>query len=150
MKSRFEGGVSLSPCGRGLGRGDNNKMNDKMTTVAKSLRQSSTRAERLLWRNLRAKQMKGFKFRRQEPIGQYVVDFVCFEKRIVIEVDGSQHMAEVDRDKERERWLRGQGFTILRFWNNEVLRNLEGVLEIIRLNCLNHHPFIPLVKGGRI
>ena len=94
--------------------------------------------------------MKGFKFRRQEPIGHYVVDFVCFEKQVVVEVDGSQHIVEAARDRERERWLRSQGFTILRFWNNEVLRNLEGVLEVIRLNCLNHVPFIPPVKGGTI
>jgi len=125
-------------------------MSSKITSVAKTLRKNATRSERLLWRNLRAKQMKGFKFRRQEPIGHYVVDFVCFEKQVVVEVDGSQHIVEAARDRERERWLRSQGFTILRFWNNEVLRNLEGVLEVIRLNCLNHAPFIPPVKGGTI
>jgi len=124
-------------------------MSDRIAKVAKTLRQNSTKAERLLWRNLKAKQMKGFKFRRQEPIGNYVVDFVCFESQVVIEVDGSQHMVEVAKDKERERWLRSQGFTILRFWNNEVLRNLEGVLEVIRLSCLNHPPFIPPIKGGK-
>jgi len=123
-------------------------MSSKIISVAKTLRKKSTRSERLLWRNLRAKQMKGFKFRRQEPIGNYIVDFVCFESQVVIEVDGSQHMVEVAKDKERERWLRSQGFTILRFWNNEVLRNMEGVLEIIRLTCLCHPPFIPPIKGG--
>jgi very-short-patch-repair endonuclease len=133
-------------------------MNDKITEVAKTLRQNSTKTERLLWRNLRAKQMQGLKFRRQEPIGDYIVDFVCFENRVVIEVNGSQHMAEIARDKERERWLRSQGFTILRFWNNEVLRSMEGVLEIIRLTCQIHLPFVPplravkplsAIKGGK-
>lgn len=133
-------------------------MSSKIISVAKTLRKNSTRSERLLWRNLRVKQMQGLKFRRQEPIGDYIVDFVCFENRVVIEVDGSQHMAEIPRDKERERWLRSQGFTILRFWNNEVLRNMEGVLEIIRLTCQIHPPLVPplravkplsAIKGGK-
>jgi very-short-patch-repair endonuclease len=121
----------------------------KIVKTAKTLRKNSTRAERLLWRNLRAKQMRRFKFRRQEPIGDYIVDFVCFEKRLVIEVDGSQHMVDVARDKAREKWLQSQGFVILRFWNNEVLMNLEGVLETIRLTCLYHPTFVPPVEGGR-
>ena len=125
-------------------------MSSKITNVAKTLRKNTTRSERLLWKNLRAKQMQGIKFRRQEPIGHYVVDFVCFEKQVMVEVDGSQHMAEAARDKERERWLEEQGFRILRFWNNEVLRNLQGVLEIIRLNCLNHPPSDPPIKVGKI
>jgi len=139
-------------------KGDGLEMSTKMIKAEKTLRKNSTKAERLLWRNLRAKQMKKFKFRRQEPIGNYIVDFVCFENRVVIEVDGSQHMVEVARDKERERWLRSQGFTILRFWNNEVLRNTGGVLEIIRLTCQCHPPLIPplqavkplsAIKGGK-
>ena len=116
--------------------------------IAKNLRKRSTHAEILLWRHLRAKQLEGLKFKRQQPIGNYIVDFVCFEKQIVIEVDGGQHAIEKDKDKERDRWLEGQGFRVLRFWNNEVVANIEGVLEVVRENCLNHPPLTPPIKGG--
>ena len=76
--------------------------------------------------------MEGIKFRRQQPIGRFIVDFVSFEKKVIIEVDGGQHSEEADRD--REQWLRSQGFNVLRFWNNEVLENTEGVLQVIRKN----------------
>jgi very-short-patch-repair endonuclease len=99
------------------------------------LRKRQTDAERQLWQHLRSKQIEGFKFRRQEPIGEYIVDFVCFDSKVVIEVDGGQH-AEEGADKERDRWLNKEGFKVLRFWNNEVLLNLRGVLEIIKKNCL--------------
>jgi very-short-patch-repair endonuclease len=117
--------------------------------TAKALRTNFTDTERLLWKYLRAKQMQGCKFRRQEPIGSYIVDFVCQEKRIVIEVDGGQHSTENKRDNERDKWLKGQGYKVLRFWNNEVLANTEGVLEVIR-DCLNHPPLTPPLKGGEI
>jgi very-short-patch-repair endonuclease len=98
---------------------------------------------------LKSKNLEGIKFRRQEPVGDYIVDFVAFENRLVIEVDGGQH-AEDEKDKDilRDAWLRSQGFKVLRFWNNEVLQNLEGVLETIRLNCLRHPPLTPPIKGG--
>jgi len=116
--------------------------------IAKNLRKSSTDAERLLWRHLRANQLEGQKFRRQQPIGNYIVDFVCFDKRIVIEVDGGQHAIEKHKDNERDKWLEGQGFKVLRFWNNEVLMNIGGVLEVIRDKCLYHPPLTPPIKGG--
>ena len=84
--------------------------------------------------------MDGVKFRRQQPIGKYIVDFVSFEKRIVIELDGGQHSAEQERDRERDNWLSKQGFKVLRFWDNEVLNNIEGVLEVIRDRCLSTLP----------
>jgi very-short-patch-repair endonuclease len=115
--------------------------------TAKVLRKNFTDTEKLLWKYLRAKQVEGCKFRRQEPIGNYIVDFVCQEKRIVIEVDGGQNSIENKRDNERDKWLEGQGYKVLRFWNNEVLSNTEGVLEVIR-NCLNHPPLTPPLKGG--
>jgi very-short-patch-repair endonuclease len=115
--------------------------------VAKALRKNFTDTERLLWRHMRAKQMEGYKFRRQEPIGGYIVDFVCQEKKIVIEVDGGQHSVERERDIERDKWLEGQGYKVLRFWNNEVLTKINGVLEVIR-NSLNHPPPTPPLKGG--
>jgi len=111
--------------------------------IAKQLRKNFTDTEKLLWRHLRVKQVEGCKFRRQEPIGSYVVDFVCHEKRIVIEVDGGQHSIERERDNERDKWLKGQGYKVLRFWNNEVLANIEGVLGVIQ-HCLNHPPLSPL------
>jgi very-short-patch-repair endonuclease len=124
------------------------ELTSKITTVARILRKRLTDAERLLWRHLRAKHVEGFKFRRQQPIGNYIVDFVCFEKRIVIEVDGGQHVRDKDKDNRRDEWLKGQGFKVLRFWNSEVLTNLEGVLKIIKEDCLYHPPPTPPIKGG--
>jgi very-short-patch-repair endonuclease len=110
--------------------------NDK-TIIAKALRKKLTNTERLLWKHLRAKQIEGNKFRRQEPISRYIVDFVCHEKRIVIEVDGSQHSLDKATDKERDAWLREQGYVVVRFWSNEVLENIEGVLGVIRNSLLS-------------
>jgi very-short-patch-repair endonuclease len=114
------------------------------------LRKGATNAENRLWYHLRAKQLDGIKFRRQEPIGNYIVDFVAFESRLVIEIDGGQHADEngKDHDIQRDAWLKSQGFRVLRFWNNEVLQNLAGVLETIRANCLRHPPLTPPIKGG--
>ena len=80
--------------------------------------------------------MEGVKFHRQQPIEKNIVDFVSFDKRIVIELDGGQHAEDGDRDQQRDACLARNGFSILRFWNNEVFENLEGVLEIIRQRCL--------------
>ena len=134
--------------GGGLGWGWSGM--DKMTSLSKSLRKRPTEAEALLWKRLRAKQIEGLKFRRQEPIDKYIVDFICLQTRIIVEVDGGQHALEKDRDAERDRYLRKQGFRILRFWNNEVLQNIDGVLEVIRENCLSHPPLTPPVKGGEV
>jgi len=112
--------------------------------TAKALRNRSTDVERLLWRYLRAKQMEGLKFRRQQSIGRYIVDFACLEKKIIIEVDGGQHAVERRKDTERDEWFTSQGFKVLRFWNNEVLTNTQGVLEKIRISCLSHPPLNPL------
>jgi very-short-patch-repair endonuclease len=99
-------------------------------TAARRLRRNSTFAERKLWKYLRARRLGDFKFVRQEPIGPYVVDFVCREKRLVIEVDGGQHATD-KRDVIRDRWLADHRYRMLRFWNNEVLGNIEGVWETI-------------------
>ena len=100
------------------------------TKLARQLRRNSTPAERRLWQYLRSRSLGGYKFVRQEPIGQYVVDFVCREKRLVVEVDGGQH-AESRRDAVRDRWLAQHHYRVLRFWNNEVLEYIEGVWEMI-------------------
>ena len=115
--------------------------------LAKNLRKSSTNAERLLWKHLRSKQLHGLKFRRQEPIGNFIVDFVCYEIRLIVEADGGQHSSEIDAD--RDTWLNSQGFKVLRFWNHDVLMNIEGVLEVILRNCSQESPFpTPPIKGG--
>ena len=118
-------------------------------TLAKNLRKRSTDAERLLWKYLRIKQIEGLKFRRLEPIGNYILDFVCYEKQLILEADGGQHSTEVDAN--RDAWLNSQGFKILRFWNHDVLLNIEGVLEVIRRSCIeagSPSPTPPIKKGG--
>jgi len=102
-----------------------------LNKVAKKLRKNQTEAEKKLWSELRREQLKGIKFRRQQPIGGYIVDFVTFELNLVIEVDGGQHH-ENKEDEVRDEWLEDEGFTVLRFWNNEVLDNIDGVLKEIR------------------
>jgi very-short-patch-repair endonuclease len=106
-------------------------MPHRLLNPAKRLRTNSTDAERLLWSRLRAHRLQGFKFKRQQPLGNYVVDFVCFEAHLVIELDGGQHLLAKEEDKARDAWLASMGFRVLRFWNNEVLENLEGVLTRI-------------------
>ena len=105
---------------------------------ARNLRKESTDAEKLLWRKLRSKQFLGLKFRRQQSIGKYIVDFVCFEKKIIIEADGSQHIDNSEYDNIRSEWLFSQGFKVLRFYDNDILRNIEGVLEVIKNEIENH------------
>ena len=92
-----------------------------------------TDAEQKLWYHLRAHRFMGFKFKRQKPIGHYVVDFACIEKKLIIELDGGQHAEALEYDNERDAWLHSQGYTVLRFWNNELLNETESVLERIRL-----------------
>jgi len=107
-------------------------MKYSFTDLARELRENTTEAEKLLWRRLKNRQLEGFKFRRQQPIGPYIVDFVNFEKKIIIELDGGQHAIEEEKDSKRDRWLAQQGFEVLRFWNNEVFESLEGLLETLR------------------
>jgi len=90
-----------------------------------------TEAERRIWSIVRARQIDGFRFRQQVPIGRYIADFVCHEARLIIEIDGGQHDAGSPHDVERSRFLEGQGYLMLRFWNNEVLANPEGVVTAI-------------------
>jgi very-short-patch-repair endonuclease len=105
-------------------------MKKPLTPIAKKLRKNLTDAEKYLWYVLRINNL-GVKFRRQAPIGNYIVDFVCYEKKLIIELDGGQHYQSAD-DKVRDEWLRSQGFIILRFWNNEVVENRDAVvLKII-------------------
>jgi very-short-patch-repair endonuclease len=114
---------------------------------AKLLRTNMTDAEKRLWYLLRGHRLKGIKFKRQAPIGRYIVDFVCFQSNLMIEVDGGPH-ADNDADLRRRRWLEDQGFRVLRFWNNEVLSNtdavLEAILSAIDIERRNPSPVTPL------
>jgi len=107
--------------------------------IAKKLRNNSTDTEKYLWKCLRGRQLEGFKFRRQQPIGKYIVDFVNLERKIIIEVDGGQH-SENKKDKLRDRWLEERGYEVLRFWDNEVFINVEGGLEVTREKLLSPSP----------
>ena len=96
-----------------------------LTSRSRRLRQNSTDAERKLWSILRNRQLNGFKFRKQVEIEGYIVDFLCPEKRLIVEVDGGQHTPQADA--RRTAILESQGFRIIRFWNTDVLQNLDGV-----------------------
>jgi very-short-patch-repair endonuclease len=133
--------------GEGWGGGET-FLGDSLADLAKSLRKRQTEAEKLLWWHFRSKQINGLKFRRQQPIGPFIADFVCFEKRLVIELDGGQHAVEKEKDRQREGWFHKEGFRILRFWNTEVLQNIEGVVEVIQRNCFNHPSLTPPIEGG--
>jgi len=124
-------------------------MTDKLTSLAKIMRRHPTDAENLLWQSLRAKRFLGLKFKRQEPIGDYIADFICYEKKIVIELDGGQHARKRNEleDKKRDEWMKSQGFKILRIWNHEVLQNLEGLLEHIADECQSPSPLSSPIKG---
>jgi len=106
----------------------------KPVFTARKLRSNATDAERKLWSAIKNRKLGGFKFRRQAPIGKYVVDFVCHEKSLVIEVDGSQHIEKSEADAQRTAWLGVQGFRVIRFWNDQVLKETDAVLkEILRV-----------------
>lgn len=111
-----------------------------LTDAAKELRRNATDAETILWKHLRAKQIHGLKFRRQEQIGRFIVDFVCYERRLIIEADGGQHTNERAKDAERTAWLNSQGFQVLRFWNHIILTNTKEVLLEIERHLLVPSP----------
>ena len=120
-----------------------------LTERAKELRRNETDAERLMWSWLRAKQINGIKFRRQQPIGGYIVDFVSFEKKLIIEIDGGQHNFDNNRENDRVRteWFEAQGYRVIRFWNTDVYTNREGVLYKVVEAMEDPHPD-PLPSQG--
>ena len=97
---------------------------------ARALRTRMTDAERRLWSLLRGRRLAGYKFRRQHPLGPFVLDFACFKHQLAVEADGGQHVDSED-DQSRTRWIEAQGWRVLRFWNNEILTNPLGVTEMI-------------------
>ena len=106
---------------------------DKIYHIARNLRKNKTREEDILWQLLRNRQFMGLKFKRQFPIGNYIVDFVCEEKKLVIEIDGGQHNIpdNVKADKERTNYINSKGYRVVRFWNNDINQNIEGVYEAL-------------------
>jgi very-short-patch-repair endonuclease len=119
------------------------------STRARELRNNLTDAERKLWRKLRYRQVGGYRFRRQVPIGPYIVDFACLSHRLLIEIDGSQHDDNIAYDQARTRWLESRSYRVLRFWNGDVLQDIDGVLEAIhRVLLETPHPNPP-PQGGR-
>jgi len=100
------------------------------TAQARNLRQTETKEEYRLWSDLRARRLNGYKFVRQVPLGPFIVDFLCREERLIVEIDGFQH-AESVADKRRTEWLNANGYSVLRFWNQEILRERRSVLETI-------------------
>jgi very-short-patch-repair endonuclease len=121
-----------------------------VSSFARALRLSPTDAEIRLWSRLRRKQLEGFRFRRQQPIGEYIVDFFCPETRLIIEVDGEQHADESDT---RMRWLEARGYRVIRFWNHDTLSNTDGVMaEILAFFASGAlaipPPGLPLKGGG--
>jgi very-short-patch-repair endonuclease len=114
-----------------------------LTSIAKRLRQEATDAEQALWREVRAHRFAGFKFKRQEPLGSYVADFVCYEAKLIVELDGGQHADQKEADEERTRWLASRGFRVVRFWNNDVLANIAGVMQEIEKEINTTSPPLP-------
>jgi very-short-patch-repair endonuclease len=103
------------------------------------LRNDLTLAEKHLWNYLKLKQIDGVRFRRQHAIGQYVVDFCSVKTKLVIELDGSQHIDQEDYDHERTQFLRSKGFRVIRFWNNDVISNINGVMQVIEEELKKDH-----------
>ena len=124
----------------------------RIVATARKLRRSSTDVERKLWHRIRDKQIEEFRFRRQRPIEKYIVDFICLEARLIVELDGGQHAENVAHDQKRSAFLHERGYRVLRFWNNEVIENMEGVLERLReallLTRLDPTLTLPLAGEG--
>ncbi len=126
---------------------------------ARQLRHDMTDAERFVWQRLRSREFVGYKFRRQMPIGPYIVNFVCLEKRLILELDGGQHVEQADYDRARTDWLVSQGFRVLRYWNHEVFQDWDAIEERCgrrcKLKALHKHtnfypsPPTPLPQGAR-
>jgi very-short-patch-repair endonuclease len=123
------------------------------TKTARRLRRNQTDAERAIWFRLRDRRLGGWKFRRQFPIDRFVVDFFCADARLIVEVDGGQHAVQAEADAQRTRILEAMGYLVLRYWNNDVMKNIDGVIEDISTTLERHrseppHPN-PLPSGER-
>ncbi|MEO5558840.1 MAG: DUF559 domain-containing protein [Dokdonella sp.] len=115
---------------------------------ARALRGGQTDAERALWLRLRNRLLLGWKFRRQHEIGHYIADFVCTDAWLIVELDGGQHVDQAQADAERSQWLQRAGYRVLRFWNDDVLKNIEGVLEQVAVALDDTPPHPDPLPGG--
>jgi len=132
--------VSLPPC---EGEGEDGGVSRR----ARVLRKDPPDAERALWRRIRLRQIDGYRFRRQHPMGPYIVDFACLERKLIVEVDGGQHAAQLNYDTERTGWLQSHGYRVVRFWDHDLLRHPVSVVEEIRQVLTPH--LNPPPQGGR-
>jgi len=107
-----------------------------MKSLARALRRQATDAEHLLWKHLRGRRLAGYKFRRQVVIEPYIVDFVCLETKLIVEADGGQHMEQMQYDEKRTAILQSLGYEVMRFWNNEILGDVNAVLEQIQYRLI--------------
>ena len=128
-------------------------MRDRTTQrFAKQLRSQTTDAERYLWRHLRRRNIGNYRFRRQVPIGRYIVDFACSEAKLIVELDGSQHSQQLGYDRRRDTWIEAKGFRVLRFWDDQVFQETAAVLDVISVALASApSPTLPRAarKGGR-
>ena len=123
------------------------RIKPNQTANARHLRNAMTDAEQKLWQAIRGTQL-GLKFRRQHPVENFIADFVCLDPKLVIEIDGGQHADDAAYDLERTKRIEMQGFKVIRFWNNEVLENLDGVLaKVVSVLALDPHPGLPPARG---
>jgi adenine-specific DNA-methyltransferase len=132
------------------------KLPEDIRAYAREMRSKMTDAEALLWKLLRNRRIANAKFRRQHPLGRYILDFYCDDKKLGIELDSGQHGETVKYDKQRDDWLHAQGIQVLRFWNNQVLTETEAVMEVIYQEVVstetsqtNIEPNTPSPAGGR-
>src|SRR5215469_15263477 len=157
MPSRARRGTNTSSPSMGEGRGGGDGKDRSMVKKAPSagagerartLRRDMTEAEQRLWQMLRSRQTEGYQFRRQAPIGRFIADFVCHAARLIVEIDGGQHNITSEEEASRTRFLEGEGYRVLRFWNNQVLDNPEGVRSVIAENLHRVTPTPPSpIKG---
>jgi very-short-patch-repair endonuclease len=128
-------------------------VSNQQRSRAKRLRSTMTRAETLLWRYIKAGRVDGLAFRRQVPMQKYIADFVCYSRQLIVELDGESHDFEstIAQDAERDAWFSSQGYTVIRFTNEEVLTNLEGVVATIRIETSKQLTPLPVPppQGGR-
>ena len=121
-------------------------MKAALTGTARKLRTETTDAESRLWHALRNRQINGLKFKRQAPFGPYIADFICIKAKLIVEVDGGQHAEQADADNARTNYFQSCGYRVLKFWNNDVLQNLQGVLETIASELGIEFPLTPTLS----
>ena len=124
-------------------RGKAGDEGSKTLTFARQLRRNQTDAEKFLWSKLRNRQLNGYKFKRQVPVGIYIADFLCQEAMLIVELDGGQHAEQQDYDQRRTHWLQSQSFRVLRFKNNDMLANVDGVCLAL-IEALSTHNIVKL------